>query len=154
MLKTTSFDKCLVFFDIPSRPIALHLKNKYRLPYIVRFGGGDIPRVQKRFKYIYKILLSILRKVWKNTDNLIANSEGLYTRALKFESRYNINIIENGVDNQFFILTEESRDINQVRILFMSRLIEGKGLQYIIPHMSRIHEEVFQKCKKMSNLQL
>ena len=85
LLKTEKYDKCLVFFGIPSGPLALHLKHKYRIPYIVRFGGGDIPGAQKRFKYVYKVLSPILRSIWKNADGLIANSEGLRARALAFD---------------------------------------------------------------------
>lgn len=95
-------DICLTFFGIPSGPLALHLKRKYRLPYVVRFGGGDIPGAQKRFRYLYAVLAPAVRAVWKNAGRLIANSEGLKKRALAFESRYAVDIIENGVDNSFF----------------------------------------------------
>jgi glycosyltransferase involved in cell wall biosynthesis len=151
LLKTEKYDKCLVFFGIPSGPLALHLKHKYKLPYIVRFGGGDIPGAQKRFKYIYMLLSPIIRRVWKEADCLIANSEGLRDRALKFEDKYNITVIENGVDSQFFTPKEKAENDN-VRILFVSRLIEGKGLQYLIPDLRVIQESVHQKCGKSIEL--
>jgi glycosyltransferase involved in cell wall biosynthesis len=147
LLKTERYDKCLVFFGVPSGPLALHLKHKYKLPYIVRFGGGDIPGAQKRFKYVYKLLSPIIRQVWKEADCLIANSEGLRDRALKFEDKYNITVIENGVDSQFFIPKEKPEN-DTVRILFVSRLIEGKGLQYLIPNLHVIKEKVYQNCGK------
>lgn len=148
LLKTTSFDKCLVFFGIPSGPIALHLKNKYRLSYVIRFGGGDIPGAQKRFKYIYMILTPLLKNIWKNADGLIANSEGLCRRAQAFENKYKIDIIENGVDTSYFIPGNQNHNKKEIRILFVSRLIEGKGLQFIIPNMSKVQNEVWQKCRK------
>lgn len=140
------FDKCLVFFGIPSGPIALHLKKKYKIPYVVRFGGGDIPGAQKRFKYVYMVLAPIIRNVWKNADALIANSEGLKNRALAFESKYNIHVIENGVDNRFFVYKNKA-ERNTVEILFVSRLIEGKGLQFIIPHLKEVQEAVSEQTK-------
>lgn len=144
LLKRNKYDICLVFFGIPSGPLALHLKKKYRLPYVVRFGGGDIPGAQKRFKYLYKILAPVIRKIWKNASHLIANSEGLKGRALAFESRYAVDIIENGVDNRFFAPADRGKETDRITILFVSRLIEGKGLQYLIPELSRIRECVYQ----------
>ncbi len=142
LVKKEKYDICLTFFGIPSGPLALHLKRKYKLPYVVRFGGGDIPGAQKRFRYLYLILAPIIRKIWKNASRLIANSEGLKQRALAFEKRYAIDIIENGVDNQFFAPSEKKKKKNAIVILFVSRLIEGKGLQYIIPKLPRIQESV------------
>lgn len=141
------FDKCLVFFGIPNGPIALHLKYKYNLPYIVRFGGGDIPGAQKRFKYIYMVLSPIIRRIWKEADALIANSEGLKKRALCFEDKYKVSIIENGVDNKFFAPEKRAQN-EEIQILFVSRLIEGKGLQFIIPHLNEIQEKVYSNCQR------
>jgi glycosyltransferase involved in cell wall biosynthesis len=153
MLKNDRFDKCLVFFGIPSGPIALHLKHKYNLHYIVRFGGGDIPGAQKRFKYIYMVLSPIIRMIWREADNLIANSDGLRYRARKFEEKYPITVIENGVDNQFFapkVKCENEQSI--IKILFVSRLIEGKGLQYLIPNLNEINDKVSKICGKSVRL--
>lgn len=152
LLKSVDFDKCLVFFGIPSGPIALHLKNRYGLSYIVRFGGGDIPGAQKRFQYIYKILSPQIKKVWKNADGLIANSEGLCRRAQAFEDKYEITIVENGVDTGYFVPGNQNQDKKEIKILFVSRLIEGKGLQFIIPEMPRIQSEVSRKCGKKVSL--
>ena len=41
--KREKFDVCLVFFGIPSGPIGYMLKKEYKLPYVIRFGGGDVP---------------------------------------------------------------------------------------------------------------
>ena len=146
------YDICLTFFGIPSGPIALHLKNKYGLPYIVRFGGGDIPGAQKRFKYVYKVLAPTIRKIWREAGGLIANSEGLKLRAQNFDDNYTIDVIENGVDNQFFIPDSEKTETDTIKILFVSRLIEGKGLQYLIPQMELIAHNVFERCSKKVQL--
>lgn len=142
LAKKEKYHICLTFFGIPSGPLALHLKRKYKLPYIVRFGGGDIPGAQKRFRYLYMVLAPTIRKIWQNASRLIANSEGLKQRALAFEKRYAIDIIENGVDNQFFAPSQKKKKKNPIVILFVSRLIEGKGLQYIIPKLPRIQESI------------
>ncbi|MDE7430506.1 MAG: glycosyltransferase family 4 protein [Lachnospiraceae bacterium] len=153
LLKVEKFDKCLVFFGIPSGPLALHLKHRYKLPYVVRLGGGDIPGAQKRFKYLYMVLAPIVRRIWREADALIANSEGLKKRAYGFESQYPVTVVENGVDNQFFIpLVKKDNNGSCIKILFVSRLIEGKGLQYLIPHLREIESAVKEKCNQLITL--
>lgn len=142
--KQEQFDICQVFFGIPSGPIGLYLKKIYKVPYVIRFGGGDIPGAQKRYTIIYKLLSPILRYIWKNADGLVANSEGLQRRAENFEKRYPIICIGNGVDINFFH-PKERKGIavaTEIRVLFVSRLIEGKGLQDVIPNMKEINERV------------
>lgn len=141
LCRNTKFDICQVYFGIPSGPIGFHLKKKYKIPYIVRFGGGDIPGAQKRFSAIYKILDPVIRQIWKNADALIANSEGLRDRARAYTDKYRIDIISNGVDSSFFTRKETDRRRDTKEILFVSRLIEGKGLQYIIPKMREVYEK-------------
>lgn len=154
IVKTEHYDVCQVFFGIPSGPIGLYLKKKYKVPYVIRFGGGDIPGAQKRFSYVYKILTPVIRAIWANADALVANSEVLMQKALIFEKRYPIEIITNGVDSDFFTIDCDNpthhieKKENPVNILFVSRLIQGKGLQYIIPHMERMNRE----CKKKVHL--
>lgn len=150
MVRKEHYDVCHVFFGIPSGPIGLYLKKKYHIPYVIRFGGGDIPGAQKRFSFIYKILSPFIRAIWANADALIANSEVLMQKAMAFEKRYPIEVITNGVDSDFFAKDRDKSNFtivkadNQINILFVSRLIQGKGLQYIIPQMERINQE----CKK------
>ncbi len=143
------FDVCQVFFGIPSGPVGIYLKKKYRMPYVVRFGGGDIPGTQKRFSIVYKLLAPAIRCIWKNADALVANSEDLQQRALRFESRYPVTIIHNGVDVRFFARSKQAvtQDRTSVNILFVSRLIERKGLQHIIPHMQEINDRAGRKVK-------
>lgn len=153
LLKAEKFDKCLVFFGIPSGPLALHLKHRYGLHYVVRFGGGDIPGTQRRFKYLYTVLKPIIRKIWKEADALIANSEGLKMRALDFENQYPVTVIENGVDVKYFIPKTKSEDKKRcIKILFVSRLIERKGLQFLIPHLRKIESQVMDKCGRSIEL--
>lgn len=149
MVKDKKFDVCQIFFGIPSGPIGWYLKKKYHIPYIIRFGGGDIPGAQKRFSIIYKMLTPAIRVIWANADALVANSEALRQKALLFESKYPIEIISNGVDSEYFSKnTEAKKESNtdkRIEILFVSRLIKGKGLQFIIPEMRRINQESEKK---------
>lgn len=152
LIKQNKYDICLVFFGIPSGPLALYLKKKYKLPYIIRLGGGDIPGTQKRFGAVYKIISPVLRIVWKEASGIVANSEGLRKRAQNFESRYPLYIAENGVDSDFFRPAENKRAADYINILFVSRLIERKGLQFVIPKLKAIQKDVSEKTSKNIHL--
>lgn len=145
LVRQNQFDFCLVFFGIPSGPLAFYLKKRYNLRYLIRSGGGDIPGTQKRFDIIYKILSPALRTIWKQSEGIVANSEGLKKRAQNFESRYPVYVVENGVDADYFKPAPDKRIDSIVNILFVSRLIERKGLQYIIPKLNTIQKQVKEK---------
>lgn len=145
--KKDKFDVCLIFFAIPAGPIGYMLKKKYGLPYIIRFGGGDIPGFQERFTKVYKLLTVPIRAIWKNADKRIANSLGLKELAYEFCDKYSFDVIENGVDTSKYTPAEgaiEAASVtaasapaasDKLRILFVSRLIERKGLQFVIPQL-------------------
>lgn len=148
MMKEKKFDVCQVFFAIPSGPIGYYLKKRYGLPYIIRFGGGDIPGFQERFRFIYKIIGPFEKIIWGNADALVANSQGLKDLANGFYNKKEIRVITNGVNIDAFFRINEKRMDDDFRILFVSRLIERKGLQYIIPQMA----EIRKKCGRPVSL--
>ena len=97
---------------------------------------------------IYKFLTPAIRAIWGNADALVANSTVLKQKALQFENRYPIGIISNGVDSDFFTggklkenpkIVDSGKSDGEINVLFVSRLIQGKGLQHIIPEMKRIN---------------
>jgi glycosyltransferase involved in cell wall biosynthesis len=142
--KKERFDICLVFFGIPSGPIGYVLKKKYGLPYVIRFGGGDVPGFQERFAKVYKLIAPAIRTIWKHADARIANSAGLKQMALDFYDKREFQVICNGVDTDMFYPAPQ-KNHEDFQILFVSRLIERKGLQYIIPQLKDIQSQVTKK---------
>lgn len=140
LAKEGRYDICQVFFGIPSGPIGWWLKKRYKLPYIIRFGGGDIPGFQDRFKSVYKLIGPFVKVIWKNAAALVANSEGLRKFAYDFYDKKPIDVIYNGVDTDKFYPDYSKRNKEQINLLFISRLIERKGLQYIIPKLQEIQK--------------
>ena len=137
LARQEKYDLCQIFFGIPSGPLGYLLKKKYHIPYVIRFGGGDIPGFQERFKIVYKFIGPFLKVIWKNADALVANSEGLQKMAYDFYKKKSVNIIPNGVDSEFFCPGEKEK-ADRFDILFVSRLIERKGLQYVLPQLKDI----------------
>ena len=146
VVKQKRYDICQVFFGIPSGPIGYLLKKRYHIPYIIRFGGGDIPGFQARFDKVYKLISPFIKMIWKNADRMIANSEGLRQLAYAFDDEKEIQIITNGVDTSYYIPRKDSRD--EINLLFASRLIERKGLQFLLPQM----KQIIQNCNKEVHL--
>lgn len=144
--RENKYDACLVFFGIPSGTIGYLLKKKYKLPYVIRFGGGDVPGFQERFTKVYKLIAPAIKVIWKNADALIANSQGLKDMALDFYDKKFFDIIPNGVDTEVFYPIEKEES-DEFKILFVSRLIERKGLQFIIPELKRIQDNIHKKIK-------
>lgn len=150
--KEWHFDICQVFFGIPSGPIGYALKKKYGIPYVIRFGGGDIPGFQERFTLLYKLIGPFLKRIWNYADALIANSEGLKKLALDFYDRNVVDVINNGVDTENFYPSMKIKDSHgsndeNINLLFVSRLIERKGLQFIIPKLKDIERNSDTKVR-------
>lgn len=139
VVKQKHYDICQVFFGIPNGPIGYLLKRRYQIPYIIRFGGGDIPGAQARFDKIYKLIAPCIRLIWRNADRRVANSEGLRQRAYNFYDKKQVQVITNGVDTDYFMPQESTSD--KINLLFVSRLIEGKGLQSLLPQMKKIIQD-------------
>lgn len=144
-----NFDVCVINFGIPSGPIGYVLKQKYNLPYIIRFGGGDIPGFQERFKVVYKLLKMPIKAIWEKADALIVNSEGLKEMAQGFYDKPAFTVINNGVDSDYFTPNKARSNSGEIVLLFVSRLIERKGLQYIIPLLPEIRRRVKKSISLM-----
>ena len=148
LLKQQKFDICQVFFGIPSGPLGYWVKKRYKVPYVIRFGGGDIPGFQERFTKVYKWISPFLKIIWRNADALVANSQGLQQMALGFYDKREVKIIPNGVDADYFMPSGRmNKDNSEINILFVSRLIERKGLQFVIPGLKEIIENSGRKIR-------
>ncbi|MCR5502351.1 MAG: glycosyltransferase family 4 protein [Lachnospiraceae bacterium] len=149
--KEQHYDICFAMFAIPGAPVAWVLKKKFHLPYIIQFGGGDVPGFQDRFKIIYKFLGPAEKVLWKNAGALISNSDGLKEMAEKFYRKKEILVIYNGADHIDLPadLEETKHKEYDFTILFAHRLIRRKGLQLFLPQMKELAEKAKADGKKV-----
>ena len=139
LILTRKYDLIHIFFGVPSGPLGYVAKKLFGIPYLIRMGGGDVPGFRPfQYKRLYKILKPALNVLWRNADFLVANSDGLRDMAVKAFSHLPIHVIPNGVDLDSFTNGHARCPANEVRILFVSRLIRRKGLQFLIDAIPQI----------------
>ncbi|GAK49907.1 glycosyl transferase group 1 [Candidatus Moduliflexus flocculans] len=139
---TQKYDLIHIFFGVPSGPLGYIAKKLFGIPYIIRMGGGDVPGFRPfQYKHLYKILKPAFNILWRNADFLVANSDGLRDMAVKAFPSLPIQVIPNGVDLDRFTNGHARCPAEEVRILFVSRLIRRKGLQFLIDAIPQIVKE-------------
>ncbi|MFV2004527.1 MAG: glycosyltransferase family 4 protein [Gammaproteobacteria bacterium] len=135
----TQYDLCHAFFGIPCGFMARRLG----LPYIVSLRGSDVPFYNERFKLLDTLVFQRLSiGIWRDAKAVVANSEGLRLLALESSPQQKIDIIKNGVDIDEFYPAERSGTV--LRVLCVSRLIERKGIDFLIRAVSQLPEKQVQ----------
>lgn len=135
LMKKEKFDVVHAFFTVPCGFMAMKLSKKYNVPYIVSLRGADVPGYSERFTLLYNLLRPLTRMIWTRASNIVSNSSGLRTLALKTNQEQEISIIPNGIDIEEFIPDTEKEIDGYVRILCVSRLTPRKGINYLIDAM-------------------
>ena len=139
LLKLKKYDLCHAFFGIPCGYLAM----KLGLPYIVSLRGSDIPFYNSRFYFLDKFLFHFIsRSVWKNSHSVVALSHDSVNLARQTSKVQKISVIYNGINIQEFHPNPEilGRE-NTINILFEGRLIERKGLGYLLEAVSQLVPE-------------
>lgn len=115
---------------------------KWKFPYIVALRGSDIPGYSKRTDTLDRIIIrKISRIVWKNSEaitTLSLDSSKLAKKTLDTDYK----VIINGVDIQEFFPEEgfEKVDPDNIRLVFIGRLIPRKAVKYILEAMPKVLE--------------
>jgi glycosyltransferase involved in cell wall biosynthesis len=129
----------LAFFGMPSGAVALFLKTIYKIPYIVSLRGGDVPGFRPYdFDAIHKLIAPLLRLIWKQASAIVANSQGLRDLAIKFDSRFEIPIIPNGVDLELY--KTAAHDDMLPQLFSVGRVVHQKGLDIAIQALSGLKD--------------
>jgi len=135
-------DAVIVFFTIPSGPIALLLNFIQRIPYIVSLRGGDVPGFMKQeLSFYHWVTKPLIRLIWRRAIAVVANSQGLQELARKTYTHKDILIIPNGVDVNLFT-REEKRVSSHPKVLFVGRLTSQKGVDVLLKAVSEITNQL------------
>lgn len=131
-LKNNTYDICHCHFLIPTGIVALWVKKKYGLNYIVTAHGSDVPgHNPDRFKLLHKFTKPILRRVCGEAKKIISPSNFLASSIRKRIGNYKIEIIPNG------IYPDRFRPKKKKKIIFSAgRLLRGKGFHFLIKAVS------------------
>ena len=131
-MKSHSYDICHCHFIIPTGGLALLLKKKFGLDYVVTAHGSDVPNYNPdRFKLLHKFTKPQLRKICKNAKLITSPSKYLASLIKEEIGDYGVEVIPNGVYVDKF-KPKRKKNI----ILSTGRLLERKGFHYLIRAVS------------------
>ncbi|HCU35535.1 MAG TPA: glycosyltransferase family 4 protein [Armatimonadetes bacterium] len=134
------WDVIQTFFAVPSGLVGCWAARASRAVQVVRIGGGDLPGHERRFGLLHRLLRPVVGRVLRKVQARVVNSEGMHERATQAYPRLDFEIIYNGIDLELFHPTDGvPRDVPTV--LFVSRLIERKGLQLLLPALATLMGE-------------
>ena len=101
LLRENAYNLVHAFFGFPTGWLCYRTAG--RIPYMISLRGSDVPGDNARLQLEYKILGPLVfRPIWKHAAALVACSEGLKARALRFLPSARIEVIPNGVDLERF----------------------------------------------------
>jgi glycosyltransferase involved in cell wall biosynthesis len=142
LLRENDYNFAHAFSGFPTGWLPYRSNNK--LPYIISLRGSDVPGEHARLKLDYKILAPAFRAIWKNASILVANSQGLKNRALKFMPSSKIDVIPNGVDIEGFRPAQNVSESKNIRLLTVGRLSVTKRVEILIEAIDILNR---QGCK-------
>jgi glycosyltransferase involved in cell wall biosynthesis len=142
LVRESDYDLVHAFFGFPTGWLCY--RNAGKIPYIISLRGSDVPGLHARLQLDYKILRPVFRAIWKNAAALVACSEGLKERALRFLPSVAIDMIPNGVELDKFYPAEAEQRQNELRLLTVGRLSVIKRVEMLIDAVEILHKEGYK----------
>ena len=113
-------------FIIPTGVVSLWLKKRYGLPYIVTSHGSDVLGYNKRFRFLYPLMVGRWRRIIKEAKVVVTPSKFLMEKIME-KAIGKFAVIPNGIDGTKFKPMKKEK-----RILIVARLFPNKGVQDIL----------------------
>ncbi len=141
LLRENTYDLVHAFFGFPTGWLCYRTAG--RLPYVISLRGSDVPGDNARLQLEYKVLGPLVFKpIWQRASALVACSEGLRQRALRFLPSAQIEVIPNGVDLRRFTPAERpSGGPGPLRLITVGRLSPTKRLPVLIEMIELLRKE-------------
>jgi len=124
------YDLAHAFFGFPTGYLCRGTARE--LPYVISLRGSDVPGANVRLKLDYMVLGPVFKRIWSGAAALVACSDGLRERALKFRPGIRIEVIPNGVDSERFACGEGGERSGSLRLLTVGRLSATKRVEMLI----------------------
>lgn len=135
------YDFCFAWSAVPAGGAALLLKKILKLPYMVWVSGPDIPGFEQRYTNLYKLLLPVLRAVWRNARPVIAKCRQEVDMIHLSAKGLPIEIIPNGVDLSGFQPGPPIPENGPLQVFCAARLIERKGQHHLIRAIKQLSDQ-------------
>ncbi|PID92565.1 MAG: hypothetical protein CSA96_02445 [Bacteroidetes bacterium] len=123
-------DLVLAHFSIPGGLVALPLKWRRGIPYLLITHGQDIPWFNPRELFAYHLLFYLpIRWICRGASHISVLSEERLrdlNRILRGRKQPRKHIIPNGCDTNFFRPGTEKKDREVLRVLFTGRMTRQK----------------------------
>ena len=133
-LRQQHYDICHCHFIIPSGLVALAIKKKFGLNYVLTAHGSDVLGYNRRFQFCYPLLAGKWRQIIENSTVLTTPSRFLQGEIAKLLPGWDhFMVIANGIAPGRIIPLAKSRSI-----LLCSRLFANKGIQDFLAAIATI----------------
>lgn len=138
MIKKEKIDAIHAHWTLPQGFLAYLCKKMFGIPYVVTAHAGDVFPLKSRF-FRFMSHLAV-----KNSDFCTANSSYTKKELEKISKGNSIKIIPMGVDLKLFSHNSKSPNlrrkfgVKKELILSVGRLVEKKGIAYLIIAMKRV----------------
>jgi glycosyltransferase involved in cell wall biosynthesis len=134
-----AYDVYHYYFSLPTGLLTLVPGPQRRQPYVVSLRGSDVPGYDRRLAVYHRAMLPLTRRIWRDAQRVVANSEGLRELALKSCPERSIDVIYNGV-NLPPAHPRASHCETRMRVLTVSRLIHRKGIDTLLRALARLNQ--------------
>jgi len=145
MLKRNRYDVIHCFFTIPAGLVGILVKQMYRIPVIVSLRGSDVPFYNPdEFRLQVLALQPLIRFIWRTSSRVVALSKGLRETAQRTLHDYDYGVIHNGIDTDVFKPIKNpdtNSDDSTLKLITVSRLVERKGIQYLLYALAELRME-------------
>jgi glycosyltransferase involved in cell wall biosynthesis len=139
LLRGNRYDLVHAFFGLPTGWLCYRTAN--RLPYIISLRGSDVPGGHARLQLEYKLLGPLLKRIWQKAAALVACSDGLKNRALRFLTSANIDIIPNGIDLDKFHPVANKELSGELKLLTVGRLSVTKRFEMLVEAVEILNKQ-------------
>lgn len=135
LVRTNRYDVNFSHFLFPDGVICLALKKLTGLPYVITAHGSDVPGYNPhRFQLLHRLLKPVWRAVARNAASIVCPSQVVQRLVREQCPQAQTVVIPNAIDPAKFVADRPKKP----RILAVSRIVERKGIQYLIEALAGI----------------